>query len=50
MFEKISFLINLLLASFGVGVLLLAFGATTLGGSVLFGGAAVVYLWFMLMH
>ncbi len=50
MIEKLGFLLNVLLASFGLGMLLIALGATTVGGYVLFGGAAVAYLGFMLMR
>ena len=50
MFEKIGFLINLLIASVLAGLLLLAFGATTLGGILLFGGVGIGLLGLMLVH
>jgi hypothetical protein len=49
MLSKFSFLINLLIASVLIGLMLMALGATTLGGWLLFGGAGVAYLGLMLV-
>lgn len=50
MFEKLGFLINLLLASVLVGGFLLMLGATTVGGTLLFGGVIGVFFGLMLVH
>jgi len=49
MFKSIGFLVNVLLASAGVGFFLVMLGAVKLGSALLIGGALLAYLGFMLL-
>jgi hypothetical protein len=50
MLSKLGFLINVLIACVGIGFFLMMLGASTLGGYLMFGGAAVAFLGLMLVH
>jgi hypothetical protein len=50
MLSKISFLINLLYASVGIGAVLMMVGATSVGGFVMFGGGLVALMGLMFVN